>query len=149
MLEFRLLLFSSYVFLARSIFLPKHPSDYIIRIWVFPTLGWKIEFFTNSDFIIWKPKKNRALYLIFSDYRIWTPPKHHFSREKQFELYNSNCISTNSKHICNMHSHFKDNINLPKLSVVLTKKSGFRATWSDCSETFSENHKKNKGSRLP
>jgi len=50
--------------------------------------------------------------MIFSNYIIRTPPKHHFSKEKQFELYNPNCISTNSKHVCNMDSHFMNNINI-------------------------------------
>jgi len=49
----------------------------------------------------------------FPDYIIRTPPKPHFSSEKQFRLYNLNCISTSSKYICNMNSHFRDNINLP------------------------------------
>jgi len=56
--------------------------------------------------------KNRARYMIFSDYIIQTPHKHHFSRKKQFGLYNRNCISTNYKHVCNMNSHLRDNINL-------------------------------------
>ena len=81
-------------------------------------IGWKKkEFFTNSDFIIRKnPKisKNRVRYLIFSDYRIRTPPKHPFFMVlMQFGLRNPNYTSTNSKHVCNMDSHFKDNINLP------------------------------------
>ena len=61
-----------------------------------------------------KTSKNRARYMIFSDYIIQTPRKHHFSREKQFGLYNPNCISTNHnhKHVCNMYSHFRDNISL-------------------------------------
>jgi hypothetical protein len=45
-------------------------------------------------------------------------PKFHrldpfFMMLMQFGLHNSNCISTNSEHVCNMDSHFKDNINLP------------------------------------
>ena len=52
-----------------------------------------------------------ARYLIFSDYIIRTPHKHPFSSEKQFGLYNPNCISTNSKHVCNMNCHLMDNIN--------------------------------------
>jgi len=51
--------------------------------------------------------------IFFSDYIIRTPPKHPFSREKQFGLYNPNCISTNFKHVCNMDSHFMNNTNLP------------------------------------
>jgi len=51
-----------------------------------------------------------------------------------------------------MDSHFRDNINLPNshpsvfgsLLLVLSKKSGFQATWSDCSEIFTENQKKFK-----
>jgi len=51
-----------------------------------------------------------------------------------------------------MDSHFRDNINLPNshpsvfgsLLLVLSQKSGFRATWSDCSETSPENQKKFK-----
>ena len=31
----------------------------------------------------------------------------------QFGLSNPNNINTNFEHICNMNSHFKDNINLP------------------------------------
>jgi len=31
----------------------------------------------------------------------------------QFGLRNPNCTSTNSEHVTNMDSHFKDNINLP------------------------------------
>jgi len=31
----------------------------------------------------------------------------------QFGLRNLDNTSTNSKHVCNMDSHFKDNINLP------------------------------------
>ena len=31
----------------------------------------------------------------------------------QFELCNLDSTSTNSEHVCNMDSHFKDNINLP------------------------------------
>ena len=50
--------------------------------------------------------------MIFSDYIIRTPHKHPFSREKQFGLYNLNCISTNYEHVCNMDSHFMNNINL-------------------------------------
>jgi len=30
----------------------------------------------------------------------------------QFGLRNPNCTSTNSEHVTNMDSHFKDNINL-------------------------------------
>jgi len=45
-----------------------------------------------------------------------------------------------------MDSHFRDNINLPNsypsvlgsLLPVLNQNSGFRATWSDCSETSPE-----------
>ena len=93
--------------------------------------------------------KNKVRYMIFSDYIIRTPPpKHHFSREKQFGLYNLNSINSNSKHVCNMDSHFRDNINLPNSSLcfgslifVHSEKSGFRATWLDCSETFLENQK--------
>jgi len=53
---------------------------------------------------------NRVGSLIFSDYRIQTP---FFKGKTQFELYNPNCINTNSKHVCNMNSHFKDNIKGP------------------------------------
>jgi len=31
----------------------------------------------------------------------------------QSELRNPDSTSTNSEHVCNMDSHFKDNINLP------------------------------------
>jgi len=30
----------------------------------------------------------------------------------QFGLRNPNCINTNSEHVCNIDSYFKDNINL-------------------------------------
>jgi len=49
---------------------------------------------------------------MFPDYIIRKPPKPFF-KVKQLGLYNLNCISTNSKHVCNMDSHFMDNINLP------------------------------------
>jgi len=77
-------------------------------------IGWKNEFFTNSDFVIRKnPKisKNWARYLIFSDYRIRTPSKHHFFMVLS-RLRNPDSTSTNSEHIYNIDSHFKDNINL-------------------------------------
>jgi len=32
--------------------------------------------------------------------------------KKQIGLYNTNCINTNYEHVCNINSHFKDNINL-------------------------------------
>ena len=52
--------------------------------------------------------------MIFSNYRIRTPPKHHFFTVlMQFRLCNPDNTSTNYEHICNMNSHFKDNINLP------------------------------------
>ena len=118
---FWLLLFLSYPFLTRPIFFQKCYWDFLdfkIRTGVF--LCYRVkkkEFFTNSDFIIRKnPKisKNRVRYLIFSDYRIRTPPKHPFFMVlMQFRLRNPNYTSANSKHVCNMDSHFKDNINLP------------------------------------
>ena len=106
--------FSHHVFLAHPIFFRKYPSNNIIRIWVFSTLGEKNEFFTNLDFIIRKPTKI-GRYLILSDYRIQTPPKHlfFFMVLMQLRLHNPNCTSTNSEHVCNMNSHFKDNIILP------------------------------------
>ena len=48
---------------------------------------------------------------MFPDYIIRKPPKHPLV--KQFGLYNPNSISTNSRHVCNKDSHFRDNINLP------------------------------------
>jgi len=55
--------------------------------------------------------------MIFLDYRIRTPPKHHFFMVlMQFKLRNLDNTNTNSEHVCNMNSHFKDNINLPSLS---------------------------------
>jgi len=33
--------------------------------------------------------------------------------EKQFKLYNPNCISINFEHVYNMDNQFKDYINLP------------------------------------
>jgi len=52
--------------------------------------------------------------MFFSDYRIRTLPKHHFFMVlMQFKLRNSDNTSTNSEYVCNMDSHFKDNINLP------------------------------------
>ena len=76
--------------------------------WCFPLLKgqkWVTDFsgFCNSEI-----SKNRARYMICSDCIIRTPPKHPFSREKQFGLYNPNCISTNFKHVCNMNSHFME-----------------------------------------
>ena len=115
---------------ALFFFLPKISLkflDFIIRTGVFLCYRWKNELQIFFGFFNPKISKNRARYMIFSNYIIRTPPKHHFSKEKQFELYNPNCISTNSKHVCNMYSHFRDNINLPN-----SKKS-------DCSETSPKN----------
>jgi len=108
--------FPPYVILVRPMFLTKMPlkfPDFIIRTGVFlcyRVKKWVTDF---SGFCNPETSKNRARYIIFSDYIIRTPHKHHFSREKQFGLYNPNCISTNSKHVCNMDNHFRDNINLP------------------------------------
>jgi len=57
--------------------------------------------------------KNRTRYMIFPDYIIRTPPKHHFSREKQFRLYNPNCISTNLNMFVTWIVIFGNYINLP------------------------------------
>jgi len=55
--------------------------------------------------------------MIFSDYRIRTPPTHHFFMVlMQFGLCNPDNTSTNFKHVCNIDSHFKDNINLPSFN---------------------------------
>ena len=52
--------------------------------------------------------------MIFSDYIIRTPPKHPFFMVlMQSGLRNLDSTSTNSEHVCNIDSHFKDNINLP------------------------------------
>jgi len=56
-------------------------------------------------------KIGHATYF-FSDYIIWNPPKNPFSVEKQFKLYNLDCISINFEFVCNMDNQFKDNINL-------------------------------------
>ena len=77
-------------------------------------MGWKNEFFTNSDFIIRKLQiKTGHVTWIFriieSEHPLNTP----FQGEKLLGLYNLNYISTNFEHVCNMDSHFKDNINLP------------------------------------
>jgi len=76
---------------------------YEIKKWVFHQFG-----FHDS-----KISKNRACSFPFSIYRIWTPPKHAFSGEKQFRLYNPNCISTNFESVCNMNNQIRDYINLP------------------------------------
>ena len=112
----RVLLFPPYDILTRPTFLTKMPlkfSDFIIRIGVFLCYRVKNELRIFSGFCNPETSTNRTRYMIFSDYIIETPPKHPFSREKQFGLYNPNCISTNSKHVCNMDSCFRDNINLP------------------------------------
>jgi len=129
--KFRLLLFPPYVIFAHPFFFfKKCPCDFQILEFKlsFPiVMWWKKCIFTNSDFIIRKPQ-NRVRSLIFSD-----SPKHHFLREKQFGLYNLNCISINSEHVCNMNNLFKDHINLSNfhlyvfrsLLVALDQKSGF------------------------
>ena len=78
----------------------------------FFVIEWKNEFFTNLNFIIRKLQKIGRVPKKKLDYKIRTPLKHHFSRKKQFRLYNLNCISTNSKYVCNLDSHFMDNIDL-------------------------------------
>ena len=58
--------------------------------------------------------KNRARYMIFLDYIIRTPHKHPFFIVlMQSGLRNPDSTNTNYEHVCNMDSHFKDNINLP------------------------------------
>jgi len=69
--------------------------------------------FSPIRFIIRKPKKIGRVPSFFSNYRIRPPSQHHFSREKQFEMYNSNHISTNFESVCNMDNQFKNHINLP------------------------------------
>jgi len=114
----RLLLFPPYPFLVRLIFflskMPLRFSDFKIRTEFFLCYGMKKKWvFHPFGFYNPKASKNRARYMNFSDYRIRTTPKHHFSRKKQLGLYNSNWISTNCEHVCNLDSHFKDNNNLP------------------------------------
>lgn len=80
----------------------------------FFVVGWKKWVFHQFGFYNPKISKNWASFLIFSDYRIRTPPKHYFFMVlMQFGLRNQNCTNTNYEHVCNMDSHFKDNINLP------------------------------------
>ena len=58
--------------------------------------------------------------MVFSDYRIWTPPKHRFFMVlMQFWFCNPASTSTNSENVCNMDSHFKDNINLPNFFILV------------------------------
>jgi len=107
--NFWLLLFPPYVFLARSIYFLYENAHGIFGFynpnWVFLLFwGWKNEFFTNSDYENPNTLENRARSLLFLDYRIRTPIKHPYSGKKQFGLYNLNCFSTNSKHICNLNN---------------------------------------------
>jgi len=52
--------------------------------------------------------------MIFSDYIIQHPLNTLFFMVlMQSGLCNPDSTSTNSEHVCNMDSHFKDNINLP------------------------------------
>jgi len=57
--------------------------------------------------------------MMFPDYIIRKPLKHPFFKVKQFGLYNPNCISTNSKHVCNMDSHFSLGTILIFLTLIL------------------------------
>jgi len=75
-------------------------------------IGWKKWVFHQFGFYNPKTSKNMEHYLMFSDYRVRTPPKHPISRKKQFGLYNLNSSSTNSELVCNMDNQFKDHINL-------------------------------------
>jgi len=120
--------------------------DFIIRIQFF--FCYRVKKWVTNFFGLYNPKisKKWARHLIFLDYII------------QFGLHKPNCISINFKYVCNMDSHFMNNINLPNFHpsvlghcyLFLVKKSGFRATWLDCFETSLENQKKkkNQGSRL-
>jgi len=106
--------FYSMIFLAHPIL-----SQNVIEVsgfynpeWCFSLLKGEKWVTVFSGFCNPKTSKNRALHDFFGLHNPDTP-KHPFSREKQFGLYNLNCISTNPKHVCNMYSHFRDNFNLP------------------------------------
>jgi len=77
-------------------------------------VGWggKSEFFINSDFIIRTPQKIGCVLWFFRIIKSEHPLNTLFLGEKQFGLYNPNCISTNYEHVCNMDNQFKDHINL-------------------------------------
>ena len=65
-------------------------------------MGWKNEFFTDSDFIIRNPKKIGCVPCFFRIIEYKHPLKHTFSGEKHFGLRNPNCMSTNSEFVCNL-----------------------------------------------
>jgi len=78
--------------------------DFIIQIEFSLCFGMEKWVFHQFGFYNLNTPKNWVRSLLFSDYRIWAPPKNPCLGKKQFGLYNLNYINTNFENVCIMNS---------------------------------------------